>query len=399
MRRTSGRSRNGCAGAFGLPSWCTAARLPARLRRPCISSHPRARRRQCHVLATAALGTGANTRRCCRAGLAGLCRARRTGASARSPATASRGPRSPRRRRHCSPTACTTRSASRARPGRDARRHRARSVQRAGLAAPSAAEARDQCAASRRHRPGRAEAAHARAVRADPFRRGGAIVWCADPAPLALWDAHDWAGLFLASARPGAATIAVTRVRPCLVRTRAGSAASILSTTKAHCRARRSRSDIARRAGDGAVIARWPEAEARRRGRFAAGAAARRPAGAAPVAAARHPRLRMPAMRPPLSIARRRVSGRFAPGRRYPPPFAPSAPAGRRRTRHGALAPDGNFSRSCGIFRDVCASCSLRRAGGCARSRRGADIAELPPLCEPSGRATPAAGGRAFRSR
>ena len=36
------------------------------------------------------------------------------------------------------------------------------------------------------------------------FDEAGAIVWCADPALIALWDAHDWAACSCASAPPGA---------------------------------------------------------------------------------------------------------------------------------------------------------------------------------------------------
>jgi hypothetical protein len=92
------------------------------------------------------------------------------------------------------------------------------------------------------------------------FDEAGAIVWCADPALIALWDAHDWAGLFLRECSAWGTRIAITVFGHALLeRQYAGSEA--LSTTKAiavHVRP----DAIAARCVEGSIIAHWAQAEA-----------------------------------------------------------------------------------------------------------------------------------------
>lgn len=152
------------------------------------------------------------------------------------------------------------------------------------------------------------------------FDEAGAIVWCADSALLALWDAHDWEGLFLRERAAWGQRIAVTVFGHALLE-REFIGGEILSTTKTIA-VRVDADEIARRASEGAVIAQWAQAEAWlaqaiRDGQLLADPQEPRPlplpgipgwhAGNASAAFYRE----APCFRP------------LRPGRRYPPPFVP----------------------------------------------------------------------------
>lgn len=153
------------------------------------------------------------------------------------------------------------------------------------------------------------------------FDEAGAIVWCADPALLALWDAHDWHGLFLRERAAWGRRIAVSVFGHALLE-REFVGGDILSTTKTIA-VRVDADEIARRAGAGAVVAEWAAMEAQLAlaigdGRLLADPQEPRPlplpgipgwhAGNAAAAFYRE----APCFRP------------LRPGRRYPPPFVPS---------------------------------------------------------------------------
>lgn len=94
------------------------------------------------------------------------------------------------------------------------------------------------------------------------FDEAGAIVWCADPALLALWDAHDWAGLFLRERAAWGTRIAITVFGHALLE-RQFLGSDALSTTKTIA-VRVDADDIAARCtGEDSVIAQWAQAEAR----------------------------------------------------------------------------------------------------------------------------------------
>lgn len=93
------------------------------------------------------------------------------------------------------------------------------------------------------------------------FDEAGAIVWCADPTLIALWDAHDWSGLFLRERAAWGTRIAVTVFGHALLE-RQFTESDALSTAKTIA-VRVDAGEIAARcAGKGAVIALWPQAEA-----------------------------------------------------------------------------------------------------------------------------------------
>ncbi len=93
------------------------------------------------------------------------------------------------------------------------------------------------------------------------FDEAGAIVWCADPALVALWDAHDWAGLFLRERAAWGTRIAITVFGHALLeRQFLGSAA--LSTTKTIAVCVGADEIASRCTGADSVIAHWAQAEA-----------------------------------------------------------------------------------------------------------------------------------------
>ena len=94
------------------------------------------------------------------------------------------------------------------------------------------------------------------------FDEAGAIVWCADPALIAMWDAHDWCGLFLRERSAWGTRIAVTVFGHALLE-RQFIGSDALSTAKTIA-VRVDASEIASRcAADGSVIVHWAQAEAR----------------------------------------------------------------------------------------------------------------------------------------
>ena len=94
------------------------------------------------------------------------------------------------------------------------------------------------------------------------FDEAGAIVWCADAALLALWDAHDWSGLFLRERTAWGTRIAVTVFGHALLeRQFSGSAA--LSTAKTIAVQVDAGEIAARCTGQGSIIAHWAQAEGR----------------------------------------------------------------------------------------------------------------------------------------
>ncbi len=93
------------------------------------------------------------------------------------------------------------------------------------------------------------------------FDEAGAIVWCADPELIALWDAHDWSGLFLREREAWGRRIAVTVFGHALLeREFIGSEA--LSTTKTIAVMVDADAIAARCTGVHSTIAQWPQAEA-----------------------------------------------------------------------------------------------------------------------------------------
>lgn len=94
------------------------------------------------------------------------------------------------------------------------------------------------------------------------FDEAGAIVWCADPALLALWDAHDWSGLFLRERAAWGARIAVTVFGHALLE-RQFYGSDALSTAKTIAVHVDSGEIEARCVAEGAVIVHWAQAEAR----------------------------------------------------------------------------------------------------------------------------------------
>jgi hypothetical protein len=89
------------------------------------------------------------------------------------------------------------------------------------------------------------------------FDEAGAIVWIAESAPLAEWDAHDWRGLFLDARAAWGASITVTLIGHALfdhaLEHGEYPVAKVL-IVRAAC------DEIARRSRD-ALITAWPEAE------------------------------------------------------------------------------------------------------------------------------------------
>lgn len=93
------------------------------------------------------------------------------------------------------------------------------------------------------------------------FDEAGAIVWLSDPGLLALWDAHDWAGLFLRERAAWGKRIAITVFGHALLE-RQFAGDDVLSTAKVIA-AQVADGDIASRCiGDSSIIPSWEQAEA-----------------------------------------------------------------------------------------------------------------------------------------
>lgn len=152
------------------------------------------------------------------------------------------------------------------------------------------------------------------------FDEAGAIVWIADATLLALWDAHDWCGLFWRERAAWGTRIAVTVFGHALLeRQFAGSDA--LSTAKTIA-VRVGADEIASRcADDGSIITHWAPAEERiataiREGRLLTDPQQPRPLPLVGIPGWHEANidaaffLKAPCFRP------------LRPGRRYPPPIA-----------------------------------------------------------------------------
>jgi len=94
------------------------------------------------------------------------------------------------------------------------------------------------------------------------FDEAGAIVWLADPVLLALWDAHDWAGLFLRERQAWGRHIAVTVFGHALLE-REFLGGGPLSTAKTIAVQVDAGAIAARCANGHSIVPRWPQAEAR----------------------------------------------------------------------------------------------------------------------------------------
>lgn len=154
------------------------------------------------------------------------------------------------------------------------------------------------------------------------FDEAGAIVWCADPALVMLWDRHDWVGVFLRERAAWGTRIAITVFGHALLeRQFAGSDA--LSTTKAivvHVCA----DDIVARCVEGSIIAQWAQAEALIAAEIRDGRLLTDPQELRPL-----PLVGIPGWHAEgASTAFYRDAPCFRPlrpGRRYPPAFVPSS--------------------------------------------------------------------------
>ena len=92
------------------------------------------------------------------------------------------------------------------------------------------------------------------------FDEAGAIVWCSDPALFALWDAHDWPGLFLRERAAWGTRIAITVFGHALLE-RQFAGGDALSTTKAIAVRVGAGDIVSRCVGEGSIIAHWAQAE------------------------------------------------------------------------------------------------------------------------------------------
>lgn len=150
------------------------------------------------------------------------------------------------------------------------------------------------------------------------FDEAGAIVWCSDPALIALWDAHDWSGLFLRDRSAWGTRIAVTVFGHALLeRQFAGSDALSTAKTIAVCV---DVGEIAPRCGGQGSIAHWAQAEARIARAIRDGDLLTDPQDPRPLPLAGIPGWHEQGASP--AFYRDAPCFRpLRPGRRYPPPF------------------------------------------------------------------------------
>ena len=151
------------------------------------------------------------------------------------------------------------------------------------------------------------------------FDEAGAIVWCADPALLASWDAHDWSELFLRERAAWGTRIAVTVFGHALLE-REFIGGDALSTAKTIA-VRVDAGEIAARcAGEGSVIAHWARAEAQIARAIRDGALLVDPQQPRPLPLVGIPGWHVDGASP--TFYRDAPCFRpLRPGRRYPPPF------------------------------------------------------------------------------
>ncbi|GAA0704352.1 DUF3025 domain-containing protein [Dokdonella soli] len=157
------------------------------------------------------------------------------------------------------------------------------------------------------------------------FDEAGAIVWCADPELIALWDAHDWPGLFLRERALWRRRIAVTVFGHALLERQflGGDALSTAKTIAVQVEAE----EIASRCtGEDSTIAHWDQAEARIAMAIRDGELLTDPQQPRPL-----PLVGIPGWHADGALpAFYRDAPCFRPlrhGRSYPPPFVPGAPA------------------------------------------------------------------------
>ena len=151
------------------------------------------------------------------------------------------------------------------------------------------------------------------------FDEAGAIVWCSDPALIALWDAHDWSGLFLRERSAWGTRIAVTVFGHALLE-RQFTGSDALSTAKTIA-VRVDAGEIAPRcSGEGALIAHWAHAEAQIARAIGDGALLTDPQQPRPLPLVGIPGWHAEGASP--AFYREAPCFRpLRPGRRYPPPF------------------------------------------------------------------------------
>lgn len=150
------------------------------------------------------------------------------------------------------------------------------------------------------------------------FDEAGAIVWCADPALLAAWNAHDWPTLFLHERAAWGRRIAVTVFGHALLE-RQHLGGDPLSTAKTIA-VQVDADAIAERCIGHSVIAEWPQAEAHIAAAIAAGRLLTDPQQPRPLPLAGIPGWHADGASPDFH----RDAPCFRPlraGREYPPPF------------------------------------------------------------------------------
>ncbi len=151
------------------------------------------------------------------------------------------------------------------------------------------------------------------------FDEAGAIVWCSDPALIALWDAHDWPALFLHERGAWGTRIAVTVFGHALLE-REFTGSDALSTAKTIA-VRVDAGEIAARCmEEGSIIAHWAQAEERIARAIRDGALLVDPQQPRPLPLVGIPDWHAEGASP--AFYRDAPCFRaLRPGRRYPPPF------------------------------------------------------------------------------
>lgn len=152
------------------------------------------------------------------------------------------------------------------------------------------------------------------------FDEAGAIVWLADPTLLPLWDAHDWAALFGARRAAWGRAIAVTVFGHALVEhVWNGHDLPVAKALVVQVAQEALRN---RPCGPGAVLERWPDAEARVAAAIAAGELLADPQELRPLPLAGIPGWHADAARPTF-LHEAPCFRPLRPGRRYPAPYVP----------------------------------------------------------------------------
>lgn len=150
------------------------------------------------------------------------------------------------------------------------------------------------------------------------FDEAGVIVWLADAELLPLWDAHDWAGLFLRERAAWGERIALTVFGHALIEHAWNG--NLLSTAKAVAVQVPASALAGRCKGEGSIVRRWPAAEAVLAHAIASGALLADPQESRPLPLAGIPGWHDDS----TTAAFYRDAPCFRPlraGRRYPPPL------------------------------------------------------------------------------